>query len=98
MTGEGPGAGQRWEVGQRAPAGLSKEKKTPPATPGLLIYLVLCVCVCVCVCGCVCEVTSVMSDSVRPYGLCGPPGSSVHEILQAGIPGWVAMPSSMGSF
>ena len=28
---------------------------------------------------------------------CGPPGSSVHEILQATILEWVAMPSSRGS-
>ena len=28
---------------------------------------------------------------------CSPPGSSVHGILQAGILGWVAMPSSWGS-
>ena len=28
---------------------------------------------------------------------CGPPGSSVHEILQARVPEWVAMPSSSGS-
>ena len=28
---------------------------------------------------------------------CSPPGSSVHGILQAGIVGWVAMPSSRGS-
>ena len=28
---------------------------------------------------------------------CGPPGSSVHGILQARILGWVAMPSSRGS-
>ena len=27
---------------------------------------------------------------------CSPPGSSVHGILQAGILGWVAMPSSRG--
>ena len=26
-----------------------------------------------------------------------PPGSSVHGIVQAGIPQWVAMPSSRGS-
>ena len=32
-----------------------------------------------------------MPDSVRPYG------SSVHGILQAGILGWVTMPSSRGS-
>ena len=29
---------------------------------------------------------------------CSPPGSSVHEILQARILEWVAMPSSRGSF
>ena len=29
---------------------------------------------------------------------CSPPGSSVHGILQARIPEWVAMPSSGGSF
>ena len=28
---------------------------------------------------------------------CSPPGSSIHEILQARIPEWVAMPSSRGS-
>ena len=28
---------------------------------------------------------------------CSPPGSSVSGILQAGIPEWVAMPSSKGS-
>jgi len=36
---------------------------------------------------------SVVSDSLRPYG---PPGYSVHGILQAGILEWVAMPSSRG--
>ena len=29
--------------------------------------------------------------------ICSPPGSSVHGILQARIPEWVAMPSSRGS-
>ena len=38
-----------------------------------------------------CSVTSVMSDSLQPYG------SSVHRILQARILEWVAMPSSRGS-
>ena len=28
---------------------------------------------------------------------CSPPGSSVHRILQARIPEWIAMPSSRGS-
>ena len=39
---------------------------------------------------------SVMSDSLRLCGLL--PGSSVHRILQARIPEWVAIPSSRGSF
>ena len=33
---------------------------------------------------------AVMSDSLRPHGLCSPPGSSVHGILQARILEWVA--------
>ena len=43
-----------------------------------------------------CSVTSVLADSLRPYGLY-PPGSSVPEILQTKILEWVAMPSSRGS-
>ena len=39
-----------------------------------------------------------MSDSLRPYGLKRSlPVSSVHGILQASIPEWVATPSSRGS-
>ena len=38
-----------------------------------------------------------VSDPLQPYGLCSPPGSSVHGILQAGILEWVAIPSSRGS-
>ena len=41
--------------------------------------------------------SSVMSDSVQPYGLYSPPGSSVMGILQAGMLEWVAVPSSRGS-
>ena len=41
--------------------------------------------------------SSVMSDSVQPYGLYSPPGSSVRGILQAGMLEWVAVPSSRGS-
>ena len=37
---------------------------------------------------------SVMSDSATPWT--GPPGSSVHGILQARILGWVAISSSRG--
>ena len=33
-----------------------------------------------------------MSDSLQPHGLCSLPGSSVHEILQARILEWVAIP------
>ena len=39
---------------------------------------------------CMHAVTSVVSDSVRPYGQ-QPPGSSVHGILQARILKWVAI-------
>ena len=37
---------------------------------------------------------SVVSDSLRSYGLCSLPGSSIHGILQARILDWVAMLSS----
>ena len=43
------------------------------------------------------KVASVVSDSLRPYGLCSPPGSSVHGILQAIILEWAAISSSRGS-
>ena len=39
---------------------------------------------------------SVMSDSLQPMG-CSLPSSSVHEILQARILEWVAMPFSRAS-
>ena len=41
---------------------------------------------------CVCH--SVMSDSLWPYELYSPPGSSVHGILQIRILQWVAISSS----
>ena len=44
---------------------------------------------------CECSVTSVMSNSLWPYGL-SPPGSSVHGILQERILEWVAISSSRG--
>ena len=43
---------------------------------------------------CVCVSCSVLSDSLWPHGL---KGSSVHEILQARILDWVAIPFSRGS-
>ena len=38
-----------------------------------------------------------MSDSLQPH-LCSPPGSSVHEILQARMLEWVAIPFSKGFY
>ena len=46
-------------------------------------------------CAC-CQVASVVFDSLQSQE-CSLPGSSVHEILQARILEWVAMPSSRGS-
>ena len=43
------------------------------------------------------QAKSLLSDSLRPYGL-GPPGSSVPGILQERILEWVAMPSSREIF
>ena len=41
----------------------------------------------------VCQIASVVSDSLWPHRL-QPPGSSVHEILQARTLEWVSVPSS----
>ena len=38
-----------------------------------------------------------MSDSLQPH-LCSPPGSSIHEILQARMLEWVTIPFSKGSY
>ena len=38
-----------------------------------------------------CQVASVVSNSLWPYGL-GPPGSSVHRILQARVLEWLPFP------
>ena len=59
-----------------------------PAIPPLGIYRV-CVHVCVCVLSC--------PTLCNPMD-CRPPGSSVHQISQARILGWVAIPFSRGSF
>ena len=50
-------------------------------------------CVCVCVCARVLG-RSVVSDSLRPHGLCSSPGSSVHAIFQARIWSGLSLPSS----
>ena len=50
----------------------------------------LSVCVCVCVCVCMCVNHSVVSDSGDSMDY-SPPGSSVHEILQARILEWIAI-------
>ena len=53
--------------------------------------------VCVCVCVCVYVLVSQSCPAVcDPLG-CSLPGSSVHRILQARIPEWVAIPFSRGS-
>ena len=50
-----------------------------------------------CLCRSPCELScSVVSDSLRPCGLCLP-GSSVYGISQAGILQWVAISSFRGS-
>ena len=50
--------------------------------------------ICVCVCGQLLQ----SSLTLCHFMDCSPPGSSVHGILQARIPEWVAVPSSRGSF
>ena len=47
----------------------------------------VCVCVCVCVCVLSCSVVSALWDPKD----CGPPGTSVHGILQARILEWAAV-------
>ena len=46
---------------------------------------------------CTRSVTLVMSHSLWSFGLYSSPGSAVHDILQARILEWVAMPCSRGS-
>ena len=47
---------------------------------------------------CVCTLGhSVVSDCLRPYGLCSPPGSCVHGIFQSRIRHWVAISYSRRS-
>ena len=58
------------------------------------VYINHLVCVCVCVCLCVCAQSCwTLLDPMN----CEPPGSSVHEISQARILEWVAVPFSSGS-
>ena len=52
--------------------------------------------VCVCVCVCVCSVDQSYLTLWHPVD-CRPPGSTVHEISQARMLGWVAIFSSRGS-
>ena len=46
---------------------------------------------------CICVRSSVVSEFLRPFGLCNLPGSSVHGILQTRVLEWVAIPFQ-GSF
>ena len=57
-----------------------------PSDPQTMLCVCLSVCLSVSACLTLCDPTD-----------CGPPGSSVHGILQARILEWVAMPSSKGS-
>ena len=57
------------------------------------VPLRVCVCVCVCVCAELLQSCLILCNPMD----CGPPGSSVHGILQARILEWVAMPSSRRS-
>ena len=52
-----------------------------------------CVCVCVCVCVLIAQSFPTICDPLD----CSPPGSSIHEIPQARILQWVAIPFSRGS-
>ena len=62
--------------------------------PVRMLKIPLCVCVCECVCVCVfAQSYLTLHDPMD----CSPPGSSVHGILQARIPEWVAVPFSRGS-
>ena len=67
-----------------------RERRNTCSCPGPSLMPVICICVCVCVCTQLCPILGSHMD-------CGPPGSSVHGILQARILEWVAMPSSRGS-
>ena len=53
--------------------------------------------VCVCVCVCVYAKLLLLCPTLCHPMDCSPPGSTVHEILQARVLGWVAMPSFRGS-
>ena len=66
----------------------------------------MCVCVCVCLCVCLllsrdCEFMGSQrvghKESLCDPMDCSPPGSSVHGILQARMPEWVASSFSRGS-
>ena len=69
----------------------------------MCVYVCVCVCVCVCMCVCVCVCVCVCAQSLQwcltlcdPVD-CSPPGFSVHGVLQAIPPEWVALPLSRGS-
>ena len=56
------------------------------------VFLTLCVCVCVCVCAQLLQLYLTLCDPMD-YS----PPDSVHGILQARMPEWIAMPFSRGS-
>ena len=72
------------KTGKMSKKRKEKKRKKDPKINGFKVH------------ACACKVTSVVSNSLWPYGL-SLPVSSVRGILQAGILEWVAMPSSRGS-
>ena len=84
----------------------SNQYNHPYWKPKLLSMCVLALCVCVCVCIYVCararmhvcvHVLTQLHPTLCDPRDCGPPGSSVHVILQARILEWVAISYSKGS-
>ena len=59
-----------------------------------VVYVCLFVCVCVCVCSVWCVLVTQSCPTLCDSMDCSSPDSSVHGILQARIPEWVAIPFS----
>ena len=80
---------------------FSKSVRLPTAGFFLCLYIVsfrVCARTLVCVCVCVCVLVAQLCPTLWDLMDCGPPGFSVHGILQAEILEWVAIPFPRGSF
>ena len=93
-----PGAGSRVGVmvGSSSLQGHCLLEETD-ATSKTLPNMCVCVCVCVCVYICTCMLSHFSCVCLCNSMNHSPPGSSVHEILQARILEWIVMPSFRGS-